>query len=298
MAEADWRNSVDASIHGLLVDMNSMSNIKTNLEGYVQNVEAELKRDVTVQMNERLTAIEGRIPNEQEYRDVIAHEVRRQPITVPTQPPPRYQEGDDPETYILQYRLICESNGWDNDILCRLFPANLPATLLPWFIQLEIAVKHDLDRLAAAFKERFSVGYDRQNLMLSYHNLRARNCASLDVYAMRVQTLGIKLNKSNADNLAQFMLGLPDGAYRWVEARRPERIEEALLHAVDYERMFGRHVRFKQNNQYYNSSVRQEEPMELGQRGYPAERGRMRSFGGNRGRGRYDGYQQRYQAGN
>ena len=182
-------------------------------------MEAELIRDVTETVNMRLNAFEGRLPDEIAYREAIAREVRRQPSGTPVQQPPRYQEGDDPETYILQYRLVCESNGWDNDTLRRKFPANLPATLLPWFIQLDIPVRHDFDQLAAAFRERFGVGYDRQNLMLSYHNLRVRNCVSLDVYAMRVQTLGIELNKSNADNLVQFMLGLQHGAYRWVEAR-------------------------------------------------------------------------------
>ena len=146
MAEAEWKNSVDASIHGLMVDVKSLGNVKTNLEGFVQNMEAELKRDVTETVNMRLNAFEGRLPDENAYREAIAREVRRQPSGTPVQQPPRYQEGDDPETYILQYRLVCESNGWDNDTLCRKFPANLPATLLPWFIQLEIPVRHDFDQ--------------------------------------------------------------------------------------------------------------------------------------------------------
>ena len=120
-------------------------------------------------------------------------------------------------------------------------PACLPPSVLPWYVQLDDMVKQNYEAITRAFKSRFNINNDRHQLQLKYHNLRAHNCTSLDAYAMKVQTIGMKLNKSRQQNVTQFILGLPDSTYRWVEDREPESIEEALRQAIDYELLFKPH---------------------------------------------------------
>ena len=113
---------------------------------------------------------------------------------------------------------------------------------------------------------------------------------------MKVQTIGMKLNKSRRQNVTQFILGLPDSTYRWVEDREPESIEEALRQAIDYELLF------KPHKSHYASAEtqppprrydpapsfrRRDEPMEFTQRGYSRDR-----FGQNATTSRGRGYNQ------
>ena len=141
-------------------------------------------------------------------------------------------------------------------------------------------------RLKASFVERFDLGNDKQQLLIDYHDLRAKNSPSLGDYANQVQSIGLKLNKSTAENLLQFKLGLPVPMFRWIDERRPRTIENALRLAMDFDAMFGRGTNHclpppvNMTNHSANDVGRVEVPMEHIQRSTPA----AERFGG---RGNY-----------
>ena len=187
------------------------------------------------------------------------------------QKPPKYREGDDPETFVMFYDLLATSNKWTELESAQRLPTYFPLTLLPWYISLDDEIKMNYGRLKAAFVERFDLGSDRQQLLIDYHDLRAKNSSSLGDYAAQVQSIGLKLNKTAAENLLQFKLGLPVPTFKWIEERKPKSMEAALRLAVDFDAMFGKSVARRAYVPFAApSSERVHEPMEHIQKATPA----------------------------
>ena len=303
MAEAEWKDSVDNSIKAMASDKNEIDIMKQQLEGFANRLEAELRTGMEQQLTQRLEELEAGHRQLIAERDASLSSFRPNPVgpvmsnAFPPsmmQKPPMYVEGSDPESYLLQFDLICTSNGWNEDQKCLKLPASLPANLIPWYVQLDDYTKQDFARMSQSFISRFGTANDRHQLQLTYHNLRARNFQSMEQYALKIQAIGIKLGRSVNENLNQFLLGLPDSTYKWVEKQKPDTMECALTQAIDYELMFNRGNRYQSafpfpnngygNNFTHNTPRRQEESMEFSQHGYPQFRERPRGgFFGRRG---------------
>ena len=188
----------------------------------------------------------------------------RQPVFF--QKPPRYREGEDPETFILFYELLANGNQWSDLERAQRLPTYFPLSMLPWYISLDDSVKFDFQSL-----KRFDLASDKQQLLIDYHDLRAKHCPTLSEYAAKVQRIGLKLNKSAEENLLQFKLGLPVPTFRWIQERCRRTIETALRLAMDFDAMFvngGKQL--IDHVPLVPELTRQEVPMEHGQRVSPA----------------------------
>ena len=285
-AEAAWKTNMETNVQKISTDVaqvashvNELRNLKSELETYT----AQLRNDLDAEIQNAVTAeVAARQPLPDSEADHTAAMVQPVMMTEGIRPPaffqkpPKYKEGEDPETFILFYDLLANGNKWTELESAQRLPTYFPLSLLPWYISLEDDIKMNYGRLKASFIERFDLGNDKQQLLIDYHDLRAKNCPSLGDYANRVQSIGLKLNKSTAENLLQFKLGLPVPMFRWIDERRPRTIENALRLAMDFDAMFGRgSTRYVPSSMNVNSGVtnevvRVEEAMEHIQRITPA----------------------------
>ena len=137
MAEAEWKTSVEATIKTLLNEKTDISDIKDQLAAFANQLES----DLTSQMNDKLAVSLGNLELEnRRMREEQENNINETPAPVVIPPnmmqkPPRFSEGEDPESYLMQFELICTSNGWTDQQKCMKLPACLPPSVLPWYVQ-------------------------------------------------------------------------------------------------------------------------------------------------------------------
>ena len=201
------------------------------LTHFVETTKIELSAEID-------NAIEGVVARLTPTDDVSHHRVLTNSATF-FQKPPKYKEGEDPETFVAYYELLARGNKWNHREMAERLPTYLPLSMLSWYLQLNDGIKTDFNNLKEAFVSRYDLNRDKQQLLIEYHDLRAKQFATLDEYAARVQNIGQKLGKSPQDNLMQFKLGLPIPTFKWIQERNPQTLEKALRLAMDFMAMFG-----------------------------------------------------------
>ncbi len=305
--EDKWINSMERSMDKAFNEIAILKGLPGDFQDRVNQAKLELQQAVATAMTQMREELRGQLRDEfrREFANLTAQmraetDVTRQQQRFPAddrqmQPksyikkPPKYQEGDDPEIFMIQFNLACDGKNWDHGMKLKFLPQSFPLSVLPWYISLPEITRNNYDFLVDAFKQRFNLTVDLHQLEQTFHNLKATAFKNLDLYACKVQGLGLKLNKSIAEMLAQFKLGLNEGTYRWVVARNPRTIEDALKHAIDFEAMFKgqsqnnavQKQKFNGNSIFHNQTrvdnniapvsqnYRQDEPMEHAQRGSP-----------------------------
>ena len=273
-ADATWRNSIDAKIVKISEDVGKVASssvnavtLRSEFDKLADQMRSELRREVEEVVKINMAQLQTLPDNDNQAAAVNANGNVRTPLFF--QKPPRYREGEDPETFILFYELLANGNQWSMLERTERLPTYFPISMLPWFISLADDVKNDFNKLKGAFIQRFDLASDKQQLLIDYHDLRAKNCASLGDYAAKVQSIGLKLNKSAEENLMQFKLGLPVPTFRWIQERHPITIESALRLAMDFDAMFVSGGHAPTRVMPVPELSRQEEPMEYRQRAIP-----------------------------
>ena len=277
-AEEKWKNDVEINIQKVHDDVANVSKeiedlklMPGQLTHFVETTKIELRAEIE-------NAIEGVVARLTPTDDVSHHRVLTNSATF-FQKPPKYKEGEDPETFVAYYELLARGNKWNHREMAERLPTYLPLSMLSWYLQLNDGIKTDFNNLKEAFVSRYDLNRDKQQLLIEYHDLRAKQFATLDEYAARVQNIGQKLGKSPQDNLMQFKLGLPIPTFKWIQERNPQTLEKALRLAMDFMAMFGGSMKASLSllPEYVPNDGRQVEPMEHRMRATPAQ-----ANGGNR----------------
>ena len=148
---------------------------------------------------------------------------------------PRFRQEDDPIIYITQFELICESNNWSYDVMCKKLPTCLPPALLPWYKCLNLVTKQDYHKLKEAFLERTSLVGDERKHYLELCSLDRTDFPSLITYVDKVEELSFKLGKSEKEVVDSFINRLPARQNRWTSMDTPKDLKTAVRAAEHFE---------------------------------------------------------------
>ena len=105
---------MEATIKTLLNEKTDITDIKQQLATFANKLESDLISQMNDNLARNLENIElenRRIMQERNVTDTGPPA----PVVIPPnmmQKPPRFNEGEDPESYLMQFELICSSNGW------------------------------------------------------------------------------------------------------------------------------------------------------------------------------------------
>ena len=143
-ADAVWKTSMETNIQKISTDVShlvkeitELKTLKPELEKYT----VQLRNDLNIEIQNAVTAeVAARQPLPDTDGDqpivgvqpVTMNEAVRPPVFF--QKPPKYKEGDDPETFILFYDLLANGNKWTELESAQRLPTYFPLSLLPWYI--------------------------------------------------------------------------------------------------------------------------------------------------------------------
>ncbi len=157
----------------------------------------------------------------------------------PRIPPPHFDSKDTESAFefVQRFDIVAESNNWDDVSKARVFASCLDSAGLTWFGALTPDVKAAYPRIKRHFLRRFHVG-NQFEVDRKFQGLYVQSAPDLDWYATTLQRLGSILERDPTSILKQFLIGLPDAIYRWVELKQPHNMDEALSHARNAFTMF------------------------------------------------------------